>query len=464
MLPTRRWTHSFSPQPEIWEYLRDCVDRYDIGRHFLYDCEVIEARWDAQGEQWSLDTSKGRIDAPVLIWATGSLSEPKVPDFEGIETFGGEIFHSAQWRHDVDLTGKRVAVVGTGASAIQFVPKIQPLVAHLTLYQRSAPWVFPRKDRSVSKFARALYARLPLTQKLSRLKTYLFFESLVSVFTSQASRRSALMRKGGTEFLRAQIPDEALRQKLTPQFDPGCKRLLLSDDYYPAVNQPNVELVTSPVAALGPSVVVDEQGTIREADIVIMGTGFDAAEPPYAKRLVGRDGARLSDVWADGVEAYVGSTVAGFPNLFMIIGPNSTLAHNSMIYMIESHIHYVCDALDYLARPGVGTVEVRPDVQRRYNEGLQKRFARTVWVRGGCTSWYLDHRGRNTTLWPRSTRAFRKVTQHFHPGDYEVRGHGRAAAALKRSRLAPTAVDHADGAFSPTVAAGEVANTPVAVS
>jgi cation diffusion facilitator CzcD-associated flavoprotein CzcO len=302
------------------------------------------------------------------------------------------------------------------------VPQIQPVVEHLYLHQRTPPWVFPRRDRAVSRLRRALYRRMPATQRLSRLRIYLTFEMLLSVFMGQAERRKRTVVKAAHDHLRKQVADEALRQTLTPHYEVGCKRVLLSDDYYPSLTQPNVEVVGSPVASFTAHEVVGQDGIARPIDVVIMGTGFEAAEPPYAEHIVGRDGLRLSESWkADGVAAYAGSTVAGFPNLFLMIGPNATLAHNSMIYMIESHINYIASALAFLARPGVGVVEVKPAVQSRYNEKLQARLEHSVWVEGGCGSWYLDHRGRNTTLWPEHTWTFRRLTRRFHPGQYTVR-------------------------------------------
>ena len=259
-------------------------------------------------------------------------------------------------------------------------------------------------------------------QRLSRLRTYLLFEFLLSVFIGKGKGRKATVTKRSLDHLHAQVTDQTLRAKLTPHYEVGCKRLLLSDDYYPSLTQPNVEVVDSPVASFTAHEVVGTDGIARPVDVVIMGTGFEAAEPPYAEHIVGRDGVRLSELWkTNGVEAYAGSTVNGFPNLFLMIGPNATLAHNSMIYMIESHINYIASALAFCRRPGVGSVEVKPAVQQRYNEALQAKLAHSVWVEGGCGSWYLDHRGANTTLWPDHTWRFRRLTRRFHPGQYTVR-------------------------------------------
>ena len=417
------WTRAFPPQGEIWDYLRDCADRFDIGHHLRFGQAVEEARWHEDTRRWMVRTTGGsEYTAPVLVWATGSLSEPSIPAFPGLDDFRGKIFHSALWEHGYDLKGKRVCVVGTGASAVQFVPQIAPVVEHLYLHQRTPPFIVPRRDRPTTTLRRALYRRAPALQRLARLRIYLIFESLLSVFVGRGARRVAVVRARALGHLRRQVADAALRDVLTPNYEPGCKRLLLSDDYYPSLTRPNVEVVDTPVASFTAHEVVGQDGIARPVDVVIMGTGFEAAEPPYAHHIVGRDGVRLSERWkANGTEAYLGSALAGFPNLFLMIGPNSTFAHNSMIYMIESHINYVAGAVAFLSRPGVRSIEVKPGVQHRYNERLQARLEHSVWVEGGCGSWYLDHRGRNTTLWPDHTWKFRRLTRRFHPGDYTVR-------------------------------------------
>ncbi len=417
------WSRSFPPQGEIWDYLRACVDRFEVGGHLRLGREVDEARWDEQAGRWTVRVVGGEeYAAPVLVWATGSLSEPSIPQFPGLKDFRGKVFHSARWEHGFDLRGKRVCVVGTGASAVQFVPQIAPVAEHVYVHQRTPPFIVPRRDRPVSRLRQLVYHKVPAIQRLSRLRIYAIFESLLSVFVGGHERRTAGVRKRALDHLAKQVPDEGLRANLTPHYQPGCKRLLLSDDYYPSLTRPNVEVVASPVASFTAHEVVGQDGIARPIDVVIMGTGFEAAEPPYAEHIVGNGGARLSEVWkANGVEAYAGATVAGFPNLFLMIGPNATLAHNSMIYMIESHINYIASALAFMARPGVRTVEVKSAVQQRYNDRLQNRLEHSVWVEGGCGSWYLDHRGRNTTLWPDHTWKFRRLTRRFHPGEYLVR-------------------------------------------
>ncbi len=420
--PNPDWSRSFPPQGEIWDYLRRCVDEHDVAPHLRFDHDIDEARWDGSAHRWTVRAKSGQAyTAPVLVWAAGSLSEPTIPAFPGLGDFRGKVFHSARWEHGYDLTGKRVCVVGTGASAVQFVPQIQPLVAQLTLHQRTPPWIFPRHDRPVPAARKLAYRRLPALQRLSRLRIYLTFESLLAVFVGAAESRTRTLRRRAHGHLAHQVTDESLRATLTPDYEIGCKRVLLSDDYYPSLTRSNVEVVDTPVASFRAHEVVGEDGIARPVDAVIMGTGFEAAVPPYAERIMGRDGRRLSEYWKEhGVEAYAGTAVAGFPNMFLMIGPNATLAHNSMIYMIESQITYIASALRFLSRPGVAVVEVKPGVQQRFNDRLQQRMEHSVWVTGGCHSWYLDHRGRNTTLWPDHTRRFRRATRRFHPAEYTV--------------------------------------------
>jgi cation diffusion facilitator CzcD-associated flavoprotein CzcO len=435
--PNPGWSRAFSPQGEIQAYLRDCVERFGIAPFLRFDHDVTEAAFDEGAGRWEVTTPQGRYRSRLLVWASGPLSEPRVPDFPGLDSFAGTVFHSAAWNHGYDLSGKRVAVVGTGASAIQFVPQIQPTVAHLDLYQRTPPWILPRRDRAVTRRARWLYRTVPATQRAVRLGVYLRFELLVSVLRGKNAKRRDLIKRYARSFLHSQVVDDELREKLKPHFELGCKRILISDDYYASLVHDNVDVITHAVTRFEPHAVVDTEGTVRPVDAVILATGFQAAEPTFATRIAGVGGRRLSEVWAEGVEAYLGASVAGFPNLFLLIGPNTTLAHNSMIYMIESAVDYAADAVRFLARPGVGTVDVRRDVARSYNDTLQRQFEGSVWVSGSCTSWYLDHRGRNTTLWPDHTYRFRRLTRRFHPGDYVVRGDGRTDPVPAPGRLRP---------------------------
>jgi len=429
--PNSDWSRAYSPQAEIEQYLRACVDRFGLAGHFRFGQDVTEAAFDEPSGRWRLRTATGdRLTARVLVWATGPLSEPLVPDLPGIDDFGGRIVHTAAWDGTYDWRGQRVAVVGTGASAVQVVPELQPLAAELVVYQRSAPWIVPRNDRSIGAGRRWLYRRCPPARLAVRAWIYLRLELLLGpVLLGRDERRQGLLEKLATAYRRRQVADPALRAVLEPDYRLGCKRVLVSDDYYPALTRPNVEVVPAAVSRLRASSVVDALGGEREVDAVVFATGFRAAEPSFAGRVRGVGGQLLSAAWQAGMTAYLGSTVPGFPNLFLLIGPNTTLGHNSMVYMIESHLNYVVDAVGFLDRPGIGTVEVRRDVAERFDRRVQAELAGATWATGGCTSWYLDHRGRNTTMWSRPTYRFRRETRRFHPADYVVRSGATTASA-----------------------------------
>jgi cation diffusion facilitator CzcD-associated flavoprotein CzcO len=429
--PNPEWTRAFSPQPEIEAYLRRTARDFGVLPHVHLRTELTGATWDDAAQCWHVETSRGSLVTDLLVLGTGGLSDPSVPALPGLNRFEGTTFHSATWDHDHDLTGERVAVIGTGASAIQFVPHVQHAAAHMTLFQRTAPWVLPRRDRAISRAERALYRRVPAAQKLNRAGIYALRESWIVAFTKQTS----IMRvaeKVALWHLRRQVPDPALRAKLTPGYRLGCKRVLLSNDYYRALSRPNVDVVTDRVVQVLPHAVVSEapDGTRTEhaVDTIVFGTGFRVTDPPVAHRVVGRDGRTLAETWAaGGMSALHGCTVAGYPNLFFLVGPNTGLGHNSIVYMIESQVGYVLDALDRMAAHGFTSVEPRPDVQDVYNHQVQHELQRTVWNAGGCSSWYLDRHGRNTTLWPTFTWTFRRQVRRFDPEEYVVRT-GRAAS------------------------------------
>jgi cation diffusion facilitator CzcD-associated flavoprotein CzcO len=416
--PNPGWSRSFSPQPEILDYLRDCADRFGVRPHIRFGHEVRSARWDEDARRWRIETDRGEVVAQVLVAGMGPLSEPAVPDIPGLASFEGAMFHSARWDHDHDLAGERVAVIGTGASAIQFVPEIQPEVERLTVFQRTAPWVVPRADRAISAVERRALRRVPGLQKAWRGAIYWAREALVWAFVHpRLLRRLQRMAAG---HLARQVEDPALRADLTPDYTMGCKRILISNDWYPALAQPNVDVVTSPIAEVRPHGVVTADGVEHPVDTIVFGTGFHVTDPPAADRLWGRDGLLLKDAWRDGMQAYLGAAIAGFPNLFMLIGPNTGLGHSSMVFMIESQIAYVLDCLRTMDDEGLDTVEVRRDVQAGFNAEVQSRLVDTVWNAGGCRSWYLDAAGRNTTLWPTYTWRFRLRTRRFDLGSYRT--------------------------------------------
>ncbi len=410
------WSRAYSSQPEIWAYLRDCIDRYDLGPHIRWNNEVQSSRWDDADQLWHFTTNQGHYTANISISGQGPLSEPSLPAIPGIASFAGTLFHSAQWNHDHDLTGERVAVIGTGASAIQFVPQIQPQVGQLDLYMRTPPWIIPRNDHAIPAWRQALFRRLPLAQRAVRGLIYAQREigALAMVY------RPAMMSsasKEATNHLTAQVSDPTLRTKLTPHYTIGCKRILISDDFYPAVAQPNVAVINDGIREIRPHSIITADGHERPVDTIICATGFHVVDMPIAERVRGQGGQTLAEAWRGGVQAYLGTTVAGFPNLFLLIGPNTGLGHTSMVYMMESQYNYILDALRTMDRAALPTLAVRPDVQATYNDELQQRLAGTVWL-SGCNSWYLDENGRNSTLWPGFTFAYRRRTRHFDAASY----------------------------------------------
>jgi cation diffusion facilitator CzcD-associated flavoprotein CzcO len=416
--PNPGWSRSFSPQPEIQAYIRRTAEEAGVLDRFVFGTAVEEARWDADAGFWRVQTSAGSLTADVVVTASGGLSEPKMPDIDGLDDFAGEIFHSARWNHDYDLTGKRVAVIGTGASSIQIVPEVAEQVAHLDVYQRTAPWVMPRRDRRYTAVERLGFRFVPGLQKLYRTAIYWGRECFVPGFTVNP-KLAAPAAKAALHNIERAIDDPALRAKVTPHYQIGCKRILISNDYYPALARDNVDLVTDPIAKVTGNAVVTSDGTEHEVDAIIVATGFHTTEQPIAEQISGEGGRTLADVWRrDGMAAYKGTTIHGFPNLFQIVGPNTGLGHSSMIFIIESQIAYVVDALARMRSTGLATVQPRADAQRRWNTILQRRLARTVWSTGGCSSWYLDEHGRNTTLWPGTTVSFRARLARFDQDAY----------------------------------------------
>ncbi|MGF7235994.1 MAG: flavin-containing monooxygenase [Frankia sp.] len=416
--PNPRWRRAFSGQRDILRYLEDVADRFDLRRHVRFGADMTGSRWDEAAGRWQVRTSRGALTADTLVLATGPLSNPRVPDWPGLDSFTGEVFHSARWRHDLDLTGRRVAVVGTGASAIQFVPFIAPKVARLHLFQRTPAWIMPRMDRSITGAERALFARLPAAQTAARggiwslreigVLGFVVRPSLLTLFSSIAHAQRAI-----------QVRDPALRRILTPDYQMGCKRILLSNDFYPAVSKPNVEVVASGVTRVGPSSVISADGTEREVDTIILGTGFHVTDFPIAALVRGRGGVLLADQWsADGARALRGTTVAGFPNMFLVIGPNTGLSHSSMVQVIESQVSYLVDALRLRDTRGLATIEPTPAAVRAWNADVDRRMAGTVWATGGCRSWYLGPTGRVSVLWPGSTLRFRRATRAIDLTEY----------------------------------------------
>jgi cation diffusion facilitator CzcD-associated flavoprotein CzcO len=386
--------------------------------HTHLGCELTGAAWDPERSEWAIETAKGPLRARVLIAAPGLLSEPSMPRVAGLETFAGAVFHTAAWDHEHDFRGERVSMIGTGATAIQIGPRLAPLVARLDVHQRTPPWIIPHPDRAISRPLRRLYARVPALQRAARQGVYALREGVLATAMAREPRLLKVHETIARTQLRLQVRDPALRARLTPGYQIGCKRILLSNEWYPMLQRPNVDLVTDPIAEVTERGVVTADGTVREVDSIVLATGFSPTDPPIAHRLRGEDGRTLAEHWNGSPRAYLGTSVAGFPNLFLLYGPNLNLGHSSIVYMLEAQIHYV---LEGLRAGGGGVLAVRPEVQAAYNEEIQGRLGGTVWNTGGCSSWYLDANGENSTMWPDYTFAYRRRTRHFNLDDYSIR-------------------------------------------
>ena len=417
--PNPRWTRMFARQPEIRAYLEDCTQRFGVQRHLRFGHELASASYDETRHRWHLTFANGQQwSARVLISGMGGLSRAAMPDIPGIETFKGKAFHSQHWDHTYSLEGKRVAVIGTGASAIQFVPQIAPRVSHLNLFQRTPPWIMPKADRAVKPFEQWLFKHLPFTQKIMRSALYCMLESRALGFAVHPSLMKTA-QKVAERHLRRQVPDPQLRATLTPNYTMGCKRILISNDYFPALSRQNVSVTTTGIARVEEDAVITTDGARHPADCLIFGTGFQVADPFPAGVVRGRSGVDIVDTWRDGPHAYLGTTLPGYPNFFMIVGPNTGLGHNSMVFMIESQVEYVLRALKTMKVERADAIEVRPQVERAYNEQIQQKLGRAIWSTGGCKSWYLDPKtGKNTTLWPGFAYRFRQATRSFSMDDY----------------------------------------------
>ena len=418
--PNPDWSHVFSRQPEIRAYLERTARDFGVLPHLHTGTDVLAADWDDAAQHWRLRTSRGDLTADVVVSGCGGLVEPRLPDVPGLGDFEGVAFHSARWDHTCDLTGKRVGVVGTGASAIQFVPEIRQAAAHTTVFQRTAPWVVPRRDRALSRVERAAFTRFPAVQKAARGGIYALRELNLLAFTGKGRMRAAGEREA-LKHLARQVPDPALREVLTPDYQMGCKRVLISNDYFPAVASPDVTVVPHGVREVRAHSVITADGSEHEVDVLIFGTGFAVMDIPVARRITGRTGQTLTDHWAGRPSAHRGTTVAGFPNLFLLLGPNTALGHSSVVLMIEAQIAYVMGALREMGREGASSVEVREHAQTAYNVDLQRQLETTVWHRGGCKAWYTDADGHNFTLWPTHTFTFRSQTRRFDAEAYELR-------------------------------------------
>jgi cation diffusion facilitator CzcD-associated flavoprotein CzcO len=429
----------YAPQREIREYLERVTDKYGVRPHLRLGYRAVSAEWDEAAGLWHcVGEGPGgteTLTARFLISGIGGLHVPAKPHLQGLESFEGTAFHSAEWDHSVDLKGKKVAVIGTGASAIQIVPAIASEVGRLGLYQRTAPWVLPKLDRHIPKFERRLYRRFPFLQRMYRRGLYLYLELVM--YRGVTNRGfGKIFERAGLKHLERQVKDPVKRAKLTPTYEYGCKRLLMSNTYYKALDRPNADVVTDPIAEVGPRSITTADGKTREVDVIIYGTGFDTQAMASSVAITGEGGQALAELWQrEGIQAHRGTMIAGFPNLFMLLGPNTGLGHNSVVFMIECQIRLVVQAIERARRDGVSVAPARA-AQDAYNAKMQEDLSGMVWSRG-CKSWYLDAQGRNITLWPGETFRFYESTRKLDPAEYEWTAAG--AAAPGRRELAEVA-------------------------
>jgi cation diffusion facilitator CzcD-associated flavoprotein CzcO len=419
--PWPDWSRMYPGQQEIHLYLKRCVQRYELASHVRLNTRFEEAIWSESEGLWQVSAGEGmRIEARVLVSGIGALHVPQYPRVKGLDRFSGPTFHSSNWNHDVDLEGKNVAVVGTGASAIQFVPQIAPRAGKLYLFQRTPPWIVPRMDFAIAEKWKQRFRRFPLMMRAFRQLIFWRQEFRVLGFLgNRFVRRKAT--EIATHHLEKQIADPKMRAALKPNYELGCKRVLVSDDYYPTLTRPNVELVTSGIAEVQKHSIVTDDGLERPADVLVFGTGFRATEPLIGIRIVGRGGLEIHNAWRERMSAYLGVTVSGFPNLFLLLGPNTGLGHNSVLLMIEAQVRYVMSCLALMKRSQKRVLEVRLETQTQFVTDIHRRLAGTVWQSGGCRSWYQDQRtGENTALWPGSVVAYTRRTRSVLPADYKL--------------------------------------------
>jgi len=423
--PNPRWSRAYGEQAEILAYLERVADTFGLRPHLRFHHAVTEAQFDELAGVWHVRTDRGDFTARALMLGNGALHIPQLPDVKGLDRFTGAKFHSARWNHGYDFKGKRVAVIGTGASAIQFVPKIAPKVDQLHVFQRTPPWIVPKRDREIGARERWALEHVPGAHTLRRTALYWAMESRVLGF-AYAPSLLTYAEKVVKRFIAQQVPDRALRAKLTPSYRLGCKRILISNEYYPAMQRPNVELVTDGIAEVTATGVRTTDGVERAVDAIVCGTGFRVTDYLSSIRVVGRGGTELDEAWRTSLRNYLGITVSGFPNLFLLMGPNTGLGHNSMIFMIEAQARYAVQALSAMRRDKIAFLDVRPEVEAKFRDQLAAKMKGTVWM-SGCQSWYQTANGE-VFLWPAATVDYWWRTRTVALSDYDT----RSLAAARR--------------------------------
>lgn len=416
--PKPDWSRMYSPQQEIQEYLWHCTHKYSLEPYIRFNSNVVGSFFNEETGYWTIKVENGHdIIAKFIVNGMGPLNRAIIPSIKGQETFTGTSFHSSHWDHQYDINDKKIAVIGTGASAIQIVPSIADKVKELYLYQRTAPWVLPKADREMTGIEKWLFKSLPLTQKTLRSVVYWINEATVIGIVINPSL-TKWIEKVALKFLEKAVPDPVLREKVTPKYTIGCKRILLSNEYYPALSRPNVDVINDGIDRIDGNKIYTKDGSFREVDAIVYATGFQASEYPKELVVKGIGQKDLLQTWKDGPEAYLGTVVNGFPNMFLVIGPNTGLGHNSMVFMIEASVNYIVKAIKTVRNKGMRYLNVKEEIQEAYNAEIQKKLEKTVW-NSGCNSWYLTSTGKNTTVWPGFTFEYWQKTRNIRPADYE---------------------------------------------
>jgi cation diffusion facilitator CzcD-associated flavoprotein CzcO len=416
--PSAKWSHLFAKQPEILSYLEDVTEQFNLKPLIEFNNELLKAVWDDQRHLWVMDTTSGQYLSRTVVFATGPITEAQVPHIDGLDTFTGEMFHSARWNHDYDLTGKRIAVIGTGASAIQFVPRIQPLAKELYVFQRTAPWVLPKPDMNLGQVSKAVMKKVPAIQKTWRQSV----ATSLNVINFGLRNPSVLkpVNALGKQLLKLQVKDAELLKNVTPNFLVGCKRILFANDYYPALQAQNTQLIPHGLVKIENNTVIASNGERHEVDVIIWGTGFEVSHPPIGKKVTNAKGEVLAELWKDtSPQAYLGTSIENTPNAFLVLGPN-VLVYDSFIGLAEAQLDFIIDGLIKIKFQGITKLSVKPEIIKKHNDLVQKHIKTTVFNSGGCKSYYLDQNGRNFAAWPWSLKKLKQRLTALNLDDYQV--------------------------------------------